>query len=88
MCLEVERHTNRSLPVPVALSVCTYLRYVPCGHLQLTMADSAGLSQATVCRVCAQVSALLAAKVADFVKFPTGIEAGRVKQGFGTIADM
>ncbi|KAH3697377.1 hypothetical protein DPMN_084876, partial [Dreissena polymorpha] len=97
----IQRHTNRSLPIPVALSVCTYLRYVASGDLQLTVAylryvasgdlqltvaDSTGLSQATVCRVCAQVSAILAAKVSDFVKFPTGIDAARVKQGLGAIA--
>ncbi|XP_052258075.1 putative nuclease HARBI1 [Dreissena polymorpha] len=86
ICFDVERHTNRSLPIPVALSVCTYLRYVASGDLQLTVADSTGLSQATVCRVCAQVSAILAAKVSDFVKFPTGIDAARVKQGLGAIA--
>ncbi|XP_052225153.1 putative nuclease HARBI1 [Dreissena polymorpha] len=38
----------RSLPVPVALAVCTFLRYVASGDLQLTVGDSTGLSQATL----------------------------------------
>ncbi|KAH3790572.1 hypothetical protein DPMN_168776 [Dreissena polymorpha] len=45
---ELSRNTMRSLPVPVALAVCTFLRYVASGDLQLTVGDSTGLSQATV----------------------------------------
>ncbi|KAH3852575.1 hypothetical protein DPMN_095086 [Dreissena polymorpha] len=52
----------RSLPVPVALVVFTYLRCAATGDLQLTVGDSTDLSKATVGRVCAQVSNILAAK--------------------------
>ncbi|KAH3794556.1 hypothetical protein DPMN_148093 [Dreissena polymorpha] len=76
----------RSLPVPVALAVCTFLRYVASGDLQLTVGDSTGLSQATVSRVCAQVSDILASRVPDFVKFPAGADAVRAKQELGAIA--
>ncbi|KAH3843994.1 hypothetical protein DPMN_117535 [Dreissena polymorpha] len=76
----------RSLPVPVALAVCTYLSYVACGDLQLTVGDSTGLSQATVSRVCAQVSDILAAKVPDFVKCPAGADAALAKQELDAIA--
>ncbi|KAH3775761.1 hypothetical protein DPMN_177167 [Dreissena polymorpha] len=70
----------RSLSVPVALAVCTYLRYLASGDLQLTVGDSTGLSQATVSRVCAQVSDILAAKVPEFVKFPAGADSALAKQ--------
>ncbi|KAH3888775.1 hypothetical protein DPMN_012815 [Dreissena polymorpha] len=75
-----------SLPVPVVLAVCIYLWYVASGDLQLTVGDNTGLSQATVSRVCAQISNSLAAKVPEFVKFPAGVDAVRTKQELGAIA--
>ncbi|KAH3810233.1 hypothetical protein DPMN_138623 [Dreissena polymorpha] len=83
---ELNRSTKRSLSVPVALAVCTYLRYVASGDLQLTIGDSTGLSQATVSRVCAHVSDILAAKVLKFVEFSAGADAALAKQEFGAIA--
>ena len=56
------------------------------GDLQLTVGDSIGLSQATVSRVCAQISNTLAAKVPEFMKFPAGVDAVRTKQELGAIA--
>ncbi|KAH3818987.1 hypothetical protein DPMN_120717 [Dreissena polymorpha] len=76
----------RSLPVPVALAVCTYLRYVASGGLQLTVGDSTGLSQATDSHICAQVSDILAAKVPEFVKFPAFEDAALAKHELGAIA--
>ncbi|KAH3796713.1 hypothetical protein DPMN_150282 [Dreissena polymorpha] len=76
----------RSLPVPVALAVCTYLRYRASGGLQLTVGDSTGLSQATDSHVCAQVSDILSAKVPEFVKFPAFEDAALAKRELGAIA--
>ncbi|KAH3708921.1 hypothetical protein DPMN_068379 [Dreissena polymorpha] len=50
------------------------------------MGDSTGLSQATVSRVCAQISNTLAAKVPEFVKFPAGVDAVCTKEELGAIA--
>ncbi|KAH3825498.1 hypothetical protein DPMN_127375 [Dreissena polymorpha] len=76
----------RSLPVPVSLAVCTYLRYMASGGLQLTFGDSTGLSQAMDSHVCAQVSDILAAKAPEFVKFPDFEDAAVAKHELGAIA--
>ncbi|KAH3777578.1 hypothetical protein DPMN_179026 [Dreissena polymorpha] len=66
----------RSLLVPVAVAVCTFLRYLASGDLQLTVGDSTGLSQATVSRVCAQVSDILASRVPVRAKQELGAITG------------
>ncbi|KAH3867916.1 hypothetical protein DPMN_031053 [Dreissena polymorpha] len=63
----------RSLPVPITMAVCTYLRYVANGDLQLTVGDRTGMLQATISHVCALVS--------NIVRFAASIDTVFANQG-------
>ncbi|KAH3698968.1 hypothetical protein DPMN_073914 [Dreissena polymorpha] len=68
--------------LPVALEVCTYLKYVATSSSP--KATVLACHRQLVMRFCAQVCDNLAAKVREFVKSPTGVDAVLAEQELGT----
>ncbi|CAC5423008.1 HARBI1 [Mytilus coruscus] len=86
---DLEPKTMRSHSVPASLQVLTALRYYATGSFQQVVGDLVGLSQPTISRIVSRTSRALAAKVADFIKFPLSPrEQLAVKQGFSSEFNM
>ncbi|XP_071177464.1 putative nuclease HARBI1 [Mytilus edulis] len=86
---DLEPKTMRSHSVPASLQVLTALRYYATGSFQQVVGDLVGLSQPTISRIVTKTSRALAAKVADFIKFPLSPrEQLAVKQSFSNEFNM
>ncbi|CAC5402133.1 HARBI1 [Mytilus coruscus] len=86
---DLEPKTMRSHSVLASLQVLTALRYYATGSFQQVVGDLVGLSQPTISRIVSRTSRALAAKVADFIKFPLSPrEQLAVKQGFSSEFNM
>ena len=64
------------------------LRYLATGNFQLTLADTADMSQASVSRCIRRVVHAIAEVAPRYIRFPTPEEESAVMQAFFTIAGM
>lgn len=79
LCDELEhdigRTTTRSHAVPTHTTVLAALRFYASGSFQSVVADSTGLSQATISRIINKVSSALYRKAKNEIKMPSGLGA-------------
>ena len=77
----------RGRPVPSHVQVCGALRYLASNDFQIGIADSLGISQATMSRSVHNVINAFSLKIGDFVKFPTNADdIERNKRQFYNVA--
>ena len=69
--------TNHGSPIPLRVQVLAALRYLGSASLQLTVADSLGLSQPTVSRCVQRVCSSLYNKMDQFIKWPVSTVAAK-----------
>ena len=80
---EIEHPTQRSHAIPASLQVLCALRYYATGNFQFVSGDLTGISQASVSRIVTRVSAALANKRQELIKFPRlQRDQQTVKEGF------
>lgn len=76
------------LRISPSLQLLVALRYLATGNFQLTLADTADMSQASVSRCIERVIRAVAEVAPRYIQFPTPEEETAVMQGFSTIAGM
>ena len=80
---------QRGLPIKPHIAIMATLSYLGSNAFQLKIGDTLGISQASVSRCVKAVTASLAKKVDDFVKFPVTDEERRSCQtGFFQLAEF
>ena len=79
---DLQNQTRRSHAVDPLLQLLVASRYFATGAFFRLVGDSVGLSEATVSRCVHRVAAALARKAKEFVKFPTGEAAAKVKKDY------
>ena len=80
---EIEHPTQRSHAIPSSLQVLCALRYFATGNFQFVSGDLTGISQSSVSRIVTRVSAALANKSQELIKFPMHERDQQiVKEGF------
>ena len=80
---------QRGLPIKPHIAIMATLSYLSSNAFQLKIGDTLGISQASVSRCVKTVTASLAQKVDEFVKFPVTDEARRSCQaGFFQLAQF
>ncbi|KOB53836.1 Uncharacterized protein OBRU01_25937, partial [Operophtera brumata] len=84
---DLSNPTKRGLPFAPEIMLLLTLRYFATGSFQKMDGDVMNICQQSVSRIIAKVSALLASKMKDFVKFPSSVEEiNTVKQKFYELA--
>uniref|UniRef100_A0A667X6D1 Putative nuclease HARBI1 n=1 Tax=Myripristis murdjan TaxID=586833 RepID=A0A667X6D1_9TELE len=84
---DLQRRTNRSSPLSVALQVMVGLRFFASGSFQTVLGDTVGVSQPSVSRTVNSVSRALCRKASTFIRFPSSAaEQIQVKMGFFELA--
>ncbi|XP_071055943.1 putative nuclease HARBI1 [Onthophagus taurus] len=63
--------TNRGLPIPPIIKLCTALRFYASGSYQRICGDLAHISQTSTCRIINEVSELLARNIGKYVNLPS-----------------
>ena len=76
----------RGRPVSSHVQVCGALRYLASYDFQIGIADSLGISQATMSRCMHNVVNALSLRTDNFIKFPTDVEIERNKRQFYHVA--
>ncbi|KAG0726532.1 putative nuclease HARBI1 [Chionoecetes opilio] len=76
------------LRVSPSLQLLVGLRYLATGNFQLTLADTADMSQASVSRCLKMVVHAIAEVAPRYIRFPTPAEESGVLQAFSTITGM
>ncbi len=80
---DLERVTARSQPLAPALQVCACLRFLATGTFHQVIGDTyLGISRASVCRSVNAVNDAICQRGGNFIQFPRGNEADRVKAAF------
>ncbi|RWS19985.1 putative nuclease HARBI1-like protein [Leptotrombidium deliense] len=77
---------NRNHPPAPEIQLLTALRYYATGVFQHVDGDLMNLSQATVCRIVAKVSNILAGKAREIIHFPEPADCQAEQDGFFQIA--
>ena len=82
----LKRNTQRSHALQTSTQVLVALRFYASGTFQNVIADTAGLTQASVSRIISNITEILAEKSKNEIKMPTtGSEINRTIQNFGQI---
>ncbi|KAG0727918.1 putative nuclease HARBI1 [Chionoecetes opilio] len=76
------------LRISPSLQLLVALRYLATGNFQLTLADTADMSQPSVSRCLKTVVHAIAEVAPRYIRFPTPAEEAGVMQAFSTIAGM
>ncbi|KAG0717769.1 putative nuclease HARBI1 [Chionoecetes opilio] len=79
---------RRGLRISPSLQLLVALRNLATGNFQLTLADTADLSQPSVSRCLKTVVHAIAEVAPRYIRFPTPAEEAGVMQAFSTIAGM
>ena len=78
--------TRRSHVIPTSTQVLAALRFYASGSLQSVVADTVGLTQASVSRVISRVTNVLSEKSKEEIEIPSGVvEINRTIKDFGRI---
>ncbi|KAJ8046569.1 Protein ALP1-like [Holothuria leucospilota] len=85
---DLERATNRSHSVPVAVQVATSLRFFASGTFQNVLGDSCGLSQPTMSRIINSFTESLVRRVNEFVYLPAGREKRKTIAEFAAVSNF
>lgn len=85
---EQDRQTNRGLPLPPLLQLLVFLRFVATGAVHLIVGESQRISRSTAGRTIRNMASCVSQLLGQYVQFPVGPEADRVKHGFFNIAGM
>ena len=64
---EVQPQTNRNHEIHPSLQVMIALRFLATGSLYSTIADSAGVSRSSVCRIVKRFCGALSSRISDFI---------------------
>ncbi|MGH0142313.1 UNVERIFIED_CONTAM: hypothetical protein FKN15_076123 [Acipenser sinensis] len=83
---DVECTTSRSHALPLETKVTSALKLYASGTFQNTVGEMSGISQSSMSRIIAQVTAALANKANHYITFPTEDQLQHVKQQFYNIA--
>ncbi|XP_071505135.1 putative nuclease HARBI1 [Diadema antillarum] len=83
---DIQPRTNRNKSLAVIVQVCIALMYFAGGSLLSQVARAHRVSIATVSRCIRRVTLALVRRRSQFIKFPTGADADRVKNEFFAIA--